>query len=383
MRCVPKIVLGTVFAPVSGMLAALRRFRPPCCPNPNCVFHAGSQGWRYRRAGFFHRQRAPRSVPRFQCSHCKRSFSSQTFSTTYWLKRPELLRHTWDALLACAGYRQIARIHHCSPTTVMTHAERLGRHALLFLEKHRPKSAPREPIVVDGFESFEFSQFHPLHLNLAIGAQTHFLYAFTDAELRRKGRMTPAQRRKRQRLEARLGRPHPRAIERSMAALLGLVAPPDSQIEIRSDEHPAYPRAWRRVARVAVRHAVTPSKQARTARNPLFPANRADLWLRHSGANHKRETIAFSKRRASVVERCALLSVYLNYQKSFSEKKQDATPAQRLGIMRTKLHTREVLAARLFPSQIPLPTPWQRYYRRDVVTRCIPNGKRHRLQYAY
>jgi len=327
--------------------------------------------------------RAPRRVPRFQCSHCRRSFSSQTFSATYWLKRPELLRQTWNALLACSGYRQIARMQHCSPTTVMTHAERLGRHALLFLEKHRPKAAPLEPIVVDGLESFEFSQFYPLHLNLAIGAHTNFHYAFTDAELRRKGRMTAAQKRKRQRLEARLGRPHPRAIERSMAALLGLVAPPDSQIEIRSDEHPAYPRAWRRVARVAVRHAVTPSKQARTARNPLFPANRADLWLRHSGANHKRETIAFSKRRASVVERCALLSVYLNYQKSFSEKKQDATPAQRLGIMRTKLHTREVLAARLFPSQIPLPTPWQRYYRRDVVTRCIPNGKRHRLQYAY
>lgn len=162
--CVPKIVLGTQLAPSPGMLPALRRFRPPCCPNPNCDFHRDTRGWRYRRAGCFQRLRAPRSVPRYQCSHCKRSFSSQTFSTTYWLKRPELLRPTWDALLACAAYRQIARIYRCSPTTVMTHAERLGRHALLFLEKYRPKSPPSEPLVVDGFESFEFSQFHPLHL---------------------------------------------------------------------------------------------------------------------------------------------------------------------------------------------------------------------------
>jgi len=259
------------------MLAALRCFRPPFCPNPNCNFHASSQGWRYRRAGSFSRKRAPRIVPRFQCSHCGRSFSSQTFSTTYWLKRPDLLRPTWDGLLACAGYRQIARIHRCSPTTVMTHAARLGRHALLFLEKHRPKSAPAEPVVVDGFESFEFSQFHPLHLNLAVGAHSHFLYAFTEAELRRKGRMTPRQKRKRQRLESRLGRPNPRAIELSMAALLDLVAPAGSRVEIRSDEHPAYPRAWRRVPEVEVRHTVTPSKQARTARNPLFAVNRADL----------------------------------------------------------------------------------------------------------
>ena len=42
------------------------------------------------------------------------------------LKRPELLRPTWDALLACSGYRHIARIHHGSPTIVMPHTERLG-----------------------------------------------------------------------------------------------------------------------------------------------------------------------------------------------------------------------------------------------------------------
>jgi hypothetical protein len=37
--CVPKNVLGTELAPLSCMLAALRRFRPPFCPNPKCTFH--------------------------------------------------------------------------------------------------------------------------------------------------------------------------------------------------------------------------------------------------------------------------------------------------------------------------------------------------------
>jgi len=264
----------------------------------------------------------------------------------------------------------------------MTHAERLGRHSLLFLELHRPRSVPQEPVVVDGFESFEFSQYHPLHLNLAIGSRSHFLYAFSDAELRRKGRMTIRQKRHRELLEAVYGRPDPKAIECSMAELLEMVAREGSALEIHSDEHPAYPRAWRRVPEVEVRHRVTPSKQARTTGNPLFPVNRADLWLRHAGANHKRETIAFSKRRASVVERAAMLAVYLNYQKSFSEKKRDETPAQRLGIVKTKQTTRDVLSARLFPSRVKLPRLWQRYYRRDVVTRRIPNGKVHRLAYA-
>ena len=364
------------------MLASLRAFRPPFCPNPDCDFHRNSTGWRYRRMGSYERRQAPRTIPRYQCSRCRRSFSSQTFSTTYWLKRSHQLQSTWDMLLSCGGFRQIARAHGCSPTTVMTHAARLGRHALLFLQAHRPRSAPAEPLVFDGFESFEFSQYHPLHLNLAVGASSHFLYAFTDAELRRKGRMTPAQKRKRSRLEAVFGRPDPRAIERGMAELLRLVAPPGSQITAHSDEHRDYPRAWKRVPEVDVVHQVTSSKHARTTGNPLFPVNRADLWLRHSGANHKRETLAYSKRRASVVERCAILAVHLNYQKSFSEKKRDATPAQRLGIVAEKLRTRDVLERRLFPSRVRLPPAWQRYYRRDVVTRCIPNGRSHSLAYA-
>jgi hypothetical protein len=73
-----------------------------------------------------------------------------------------------------------------------------------------------------------------------------------------------------------------------------------------------------------------PSKRVRTTRNPLFRVNRADLWLRHSGANHKRETIAISKRCASEVERCAVLGVYLSYQERFWEKKLDATPDSNL-----------------------------------------------------
>ena len=364
------------------MLPALRCFRPPFCPNPGCDFHRDSRGWRFRRAGSYTRQAVPRTIPRYRCSRCGRSFSSQTFSPTYWLRRPELLIFVWDGLNAGSGFRQLARIVGASPSTVMTHAARLGRHGLLFLEAHRPRQGPCEPLVVDGFESFERSQYHPLHLNLAVGAESHFVYGFTDAELRRKGRMTARQKIRRAELETRFGRPDPKGLEKAMAALLRLVAPEGSQVEVRSDEHPAYPRAWRRVPEVVVEHRVTSSKKARTPRNPLFPVNRVDLWLRHAGANHRRETIAFSKRRASVVERCAMLAVFLNYQKSFSEKRQDATPAQRLGILGCRLSTRALLRWRLFASRIPLHEPWCRYYAREVPTRGLAGGRRHDLGYA-
>jgi transposase-like protein len=354
---------------------------PPFCPNPRCSFHRDPRGWRFKKKGFFVRRAAPHRIQRYRCSHCGRSFSSQTFATSYWLRLPALLPVIFLRLLACSAYRQIARELRVSPTTVLRQTARLGRHCLLFHEALRPK-APGEPLVVDGFESFEFSQYTPVHFHLAVGARSHFVYGFTDSELRRKGRMRRAQRERRAQLEARLGRPDPRSIEREMAALLELVVPPGAALELRSDEHPAYPRALRRLPDRAFRHAVTSSREPRTVRNPLFPVNLVDLLIRHSSANHKRETIAFSKRRQSAAERLAVLLVWRNTMKSFSEKRQDASPAERLGLLPRRLGVEDVLAQRLFPTRIALPARWAAYYWREIPTRRIPNPARHRATYA-
>jgi hypothetical protein len=283
-------------------------------------------------------------------------------------------------LLSCSGYRQIARDLGIGPTTVLRQVARLGRHCLLFHERLRPSL--REPLAVDGFESFEFSQYTPIHLHTAVGADSHFVYGFTDSELRRRGRMTQAQRRRRLLLERRLGRPDPRSIEREMAALVDVVTDPDEPCTIHSDDHPAYPRAIRAVRRT-FEHRVTPSRAARTPRNPLFPVNLLDLLIRHSSANHKRETIAFSKRRQSAIERLWILVVWRNAMKSFSERKRDATPAQRLGLLERRYTVTDVLAERLFPTRIALPARWVPYYWRTTPTRRIPNAVSHRAKFAF
>jgi hypothetical protein len=284
--------------------------------------------------------------------------------------------------LGCSALRQIARELDVAPSTVMRQIERLGRHCLLFQHLHTPHL--EEPLVIDGFESFEFSQYFPFHLNLAVGAHSHFLYAFTDAELRRKGRMTRAQKARRTHLEHKLGRPDPKAIEKEVAELLRIVLPSGGSVEIRSDEHQAYLRAFRRVVGLDLtRHQVVSSKRPRNRWNPLFPVNLFDLLIRHSGANHKRETIAFSKRRQAAAERLAILQVWRNFMKSFSEKKRDASPAERLGLLKGKLSVKELLKGRLFPSLVVLPERLMRYYRREIGTRQIPNSRRHALGYAY
>jgi len=355
---------------------------PPFCPASDCAFHTCSHGWRFVRIGCFTRLRPPRRVQRYRCCHCHRTFSDQTFRATYWLRRPDLLIPVFQRLLACSGFRQIAREFAVSPATIATHAARLGRHCLLFHEVHRPHGPLTEPLVLDGFVSFEFSQYHPTAFHLAVGAHSHFLYGFTDSELRRSGRMTRRQRRRRAQLEARLGRPDPRSTEREVASLLGIVAATPQTLELRSDDHSDYPRALGRLPHLAVRHRVTSSRRPRTPRNPLFPINLLDLLIRHSSANHKRETIAFSKRRQSAAERLAVLMVWRNHIKWVSERRRCDTPAMRLGLCERPRPVREVLRERLFPTRCVLPPRWGRYYWRAVTSREIPHPTRHRLRYA-
>ncbi|MGH7725264.1 MAG: hypothetical protein ACREOU_07515 [Candidatus Eiseniibacteriota bacterium] len=265
---------------------------------------------------------------------------------------------------------------------MLTHAERLGRHCLLFHERVRPREI-KGPAALDSFESFEWSQDCPTGFHLLLGQQSHFTHGFTDTERRRSGRMTRAQKRRRVLLEAKYGRPDPRSMEKEVAELLEIVAPRPQSLVLHTDEHPAYPRALRRVPHLSVVHRTISSRAARNPQNPLFSLNLIDLLIRHSGSNHKRETIAFSKRRQSAIERLWVFTVWRNYVKAFSERKQGETPAMKEGVLERKLTVEEVLEKRLFPSRIPLPRRWQKYYRREIETRRIANNRRHRKVYAF
>jgi hypothetical protein len=56
-------------------------------------------------------------------------------------------------------------------------------------------------------QTFEHGKFWPRDFNLLVGARSHFFHGFTDAKLRRSVRMTAAQKRRREKLKERHGRP--------------------------------------------------------------------------------------------------------------------------------------------------------------------------------
>jgi hypothetical protein len=355
---------------------------PPFCPNPGCKYHCGGTTWKWILFGTFARKHClPAEIQRYRCLHCKRTFSTQTFDTSYWLHKPSYLPQIFLRIQACSCLRQIAFEYKLSPSTLQRHISRLGRHCLLYQHQHQP--AIMEPLVLDGFESFEYSQFCPFHFNVLVGKNTHFFYQFTEAPLRRKGSMTPAQKRKRKKLEEKLGRPDPKAIEKNVAELLRLATKGVGRIELYSDDHPAYPRAFKSLPDLKIEHHVTSGKARRTTRNPLFPVNLLDLLIRHGGSNHKRETIAFSKRRQAAIERQAAMQVWRNFMRPFSVKKRDRTPAQRAGVRETVLSLGELLKQRIFATQVKLPESLDKYYRRQVVTPALGVNLDHRLKYAF
>jgi hypothetical protein len=130
-------------------------------------------------------------------------------------------------------------------------------------------------------------------------------------------------------------------------------------------------------------HRITHSTVRRTCRNPLFPVNLADLLLRHGSANHRRETIAFSKRRQAAMGRMAVATVWRNWLKKRRENGPEQSAAMWLGLVDRLLSWREVLRRRLFPAHADLPAPWTTYYWGKVKT--VVFGERqvaHTCRYA-
>lgn len=355
---------------------------PPFCPNPHCRFHRHQPDpWPIQKFGSFRRKHPPHTIQRFRCRHCRRTFSTQTFSATYWLKRAELLPRVFKHTVAGAANRQLARALGCSPPTIDRLIGRLGRHCLLFHRQLLEKASPFGDIAIDGLVTFERSQYFPFEHLVAVDRSSGFFVHFTDAALRRSGTMTDYQKRRRALLEKLHGRPDPKAVEKATRSLLEVALRGAIRARVWSDKHQAYPRAIRRLDH-AIDHRRIDSRIKRDRHNALFEINLLDLLLRHCLKNHTRETIAFSKRRQESAYRLAILLVWRNCIKRRWEKGCPKTAAMELGLLDRPLSEADVLVVRLFVTRMELPAVWGDYYWRRVETVAQGVNRRHELAYA-
>ncbi len=278
--------------------------------------------------------------------------------------------------------RQLATDLKVAPETINRHLGRIARQLMLLHYLMLRNVLPPSEVVIDGFESFENSQYYPIHHHLAIEKGTDFVIYFTDSELRRKGRMTDLQRKKREELEAKNGRPDKKAISKDVRELLDVTLRGQTEATVYSDDHKSYLRPIREVDCEIV-HRITPGKEHRSRDNELWEVNLADLQIRHCSANHKRETIAWSKRRQCSSERLVIFTFWKNYMRSRRVKDpRGPSPAMARGMLDRKLKVEDVLNERIFFDHVELPARWQLYYWKKVSTRALDRERTHDLKYA-
>ena len=361
------------------------RFNPPFCPWPECLAHR-SRGKGFHRNGSYQTLSSPKRIPRFLCLDCERTCSRQTFSTTYYLKRPELLVAVASGLAACSCHRQLARSLHCAKTTVTRQAERLGRHAILFHARCNARlPALVEPVVHDHFEAFIGRQDRALGVGTAVGALSRYVYDIDPAPHRGSGRRPD--RKPEDGTTVRVNRAYVESIRRSIRGLIPHLSGSDPLV-LRADGRTDYLVALRDETigpRVVLQAFPNPVRGPKgTPRSPeavrrdlaMFPNDQLHQLLRHTCADHKRETIAFGRRLESIIGRASLMAVWKNFIKARSERAPDrTTPAMRLGLVDQRWRFECILARRLFPSREPVSESALRVYQK-LWTPALPRFER-------
>jgi hypothetical protein len=349
------------------------RFWPPHCPWPDCPDHFGRTA-RFQRNGWYRLLRDPARIPRFRCKSCRGSCSRSTFSATYYLKRRELPPLVAAGLVAGSAHRQMARSFHCSKTTVTRLAERLSQHAILFHSRCLDElPAITEAIVHDHFETFIGRQDHALGIGTAVGATSWFVYDVDPAPHRGSGRRPDRQPAER----AVPNRSYVASMRRTIQVLLSKVSA-SSQLRLIVDGRVDYPAALKLSGltdRVPLSIYPNPKRGPKgTARSPeaiardlaMFPVDALHQLIRHSNAEHKRETIAFGRRLESIVGRAYLTAIWKNFIKSRSERRPDrTTPAMKLGLTDTRWRWERIFVRRLFPARLRVSESTLKLYRKQ------------------
>jgi len=110
----------------------------------------------------------------------------------------------------------------------------------------------------------------------------------------------------------------------------------------------------------------------------MFPVDQLHQLIRHSCADHKRETIAFGRRLESILGRAHLMAVWKNFIKARSERKPDrTTPAMKLGLTDTRWRFERILARRLFTYREHVPQSALRVYQKRWTTSLPRFERRH------
>ena len=278
----------------------------------------------------------------------------------YWAKKLIDYKEFHKLLCSSMGVRALSRHFKSSTGAIQNRTDRLGRQMIALQTYLHQYFHSHEDVCIDGFQSFDVSQYFPNNITISITRDTRFIHEATHATLRRSGRMTDAQRQKRDALATQFIF-EKNAIKRSFTDILDHLAiqrPPVAghPLVIITDEKLEYVHALKEHSLFVDQdqehltfHDRLSSKAERTYRNPLFASNYIDRELRKDQATHRRETTCHCRSVSKGMMRLWCYIGWHNYHKRFMINNPAvdlSTHAEHAGIHRLPLERYREVAYR-------------------------------------
>ena len=147
------------------------------CLNPSCPNHKANpkdHSWYIPHGDY--QTKAFGLVARYKCTECGKTFSSQTFSLNYYLKKKTDFKALSKQLTSSNSDLFTGRQNKLSSDSIRIREDRLGRNSLYFQQSMLEGIDIKEELCADGFESFVRNKYYPINLNIAVGSDSEFLY---------------------------------------------------------------------------------------------------------------------------------------------------------------------------------------------------------------
>lgn len=332
---------------------------PPFCPNFRCMFHLGTNEKFYVKNGWTLTDKPPYRNQRYKCSFCRTQFSANTFALDFRKRLPGLSQDVLHFSMNGMSNNSISKLLNVSEGTVRERFKTMAKQSLIFEKIHEPRTI-KEDVAYDGFETFTHSQYSPCYINTAVGSRSMFIYHNTFSPLNRKGRMTEEQKRTNRELILKHGLYPQDSVFNETIYILKNLSSKAPGFSFITDKHKSYSRAIRSFD-FKMNHIAVDSTIRRDPLNPLFPINRLHNLYRHFFSSQQRETIAFQKHEAALMDKIQLMKTYQNFMKpkfvkknKFDPQAHEWSPAMYVGVAQKILKFEEVFGVRKLATQVNL-----------------------------
>ena len=331
-------------------------FRPSFCPfkSPEC---SSSPSFQYQRRGYFTRACDGRSVQRFQCKGCRRTFSTQTFRLDHRLRRTRLDIPIFLQFTSKVTQRKAAKNLRCDRGMIAHRLKLWGEHCKAFHEQRMRERTQAQNwagcFLLDELETFEHNRrLRPVTVPVLVHKPSYCVLHVAVGTLPPRKPLSKANQRKLEEIERLEGkrRSESQAKVGECFAALDRVTGPRPTVRVSTDEKRSYATLLRRRFGTRLVHERTSSKAPRTYRNPLFTVNHTLAMLRDGLSRLVRRNWAASKQREKLEWHLWIWIAWRNYVRSITNKNRHQSAGMVAGLAPRMLEVSELLQWRIFHS---------------------------------